>query len=235
MSKQRVSIKNYSHHHHVLLRNRRLMLYKQVLKGENREREVDWFSDNSYILGDNDDISDDNGGNATRFDGPNGVHPRIIAKFLRRRVNIQDVVDVTSRMSQYRALRMLHQWACVRRLYYSHSDAVFSSYSVTALPAHGPLSLSAPGRVKAIANDNIACVKLRHLPRQINNGDLNDPNKLFTPRLTSMASCRERCAALPIPVASYHPNPLFSRKHTLTPQEEEGRLAISPKTTKEGS
>lgn len=211
-SRQRVSPKNYSYHHHVLLRNRRLALYKRVLRRENGEREVDWFSHTSYVLGHDDGASEPQADAKNGKQGLEGVSSSVTVKFLRRRVTVQDVVDVTIRMHLYRALRVLHQWARIRRLYFSQSDAIFSSYSVTALPAHGPLSLSAPGRVKAIANDNIACVKLRHMAQQSRAGVPGDARKASVLPPTSLGSCRERCAALSIPLVSYHPNPLVLEK-----------------------
>ena len=55
MSKQRVSIKNYSHHHHVLLRNRRLMLHG-TSKARIGKGKLIGSLITPYILGDNDDI-----------------------------------------------------------------------------------------------------------------------------------------------------------------------------------
>ncbi len=209
MSHQRVNHKNYGYHHHVLLRNRRLALYKRVLRRENRDMDVDWFSSDAYVLDDKEEEEEQSYDNSSIH----GVSPLVVVKFLKRRATVQDVVDVTSRMGLYRAVRVLHQWARIRRLYYSHSDAIFSNYSVTSLPAHGPLSLSAPGRVRAIANDNIASIKLRHMPLQRLTGEpYTDTDDLSVLSSTSLAMCRERCAALPIPLLSYYPNPLVLEK-----------------------
>ena len=227
MSHQRVSVKNYRYHHHIILRNRRLALHQRVLRRENRDMEVDWFSSDAYVLDDKEEEEEEQSHDNSAIHGAN---PLTMAKFLKRRATVQDVVDVTRRMGMYRAGRGLHQWARIRRLYYSHSDAIFSSYSVTTLPAHGPLSLSAPGRVKAIANDNIASIKLRHMPLQRLAGGLDaGTDDLSVLSSTSMAMCRERCAALAIPLLSYHPNPLvlekvYSRRAAGAGAVEEGRV-----------